>query len=252
MIRTAILFVLLGLWQFASGQVNITPYAGINSTRIHDGILYQNGGAFPVAGVEIELAIKGRHSRRAYLSLATGASYLNNGFYYSGNFSYTALNFYTQQITDLNTEYLQVPLTLRLNWQPFPLVEDWKIFAGAGVCHNTLLNSTLAEKYTKVTLGADVLVPPQVESYQDTRDVTGYGETKSFFRRIELGMKYKRFQVTYRISRSITDLYRTGLEKDWKVPDEESWYIQAYQDSGKIIEKATELVVGFRFGSRTR
>lgn len=248
--RAAILFVLLALWQFASAQLNVTPYAGINSTRIYDGIFYENGGTFLAAGVEFELAIKRKQPGRTYVSLATGAGYLNNGFYYSGNFSYTALDFYTQQISNLNTEYLQVPVTLRFNWQPFPLVEDWKIFLGLGVCHNTLIKSTLAEKYTKVTLGNDVLAPPQVVSYEDTRDVTGYGKNSSLFRRIELGMKYKRFQVTYRLSRSITDLYRTGLEEDWNVPDEVSWYISAYQDSGKIIEKSTELVAGFRFGPR--
>lgn len=250
MIRTATLFVLLALWQYGSAQVNITPYAGLNSTRIYDGILYENGGAFLVAGVELELGIKRNPSRRTHLSLATGASYLNNGFYYSGNFSYTALNFYTQQITDLNTEYLQVPVTFRINWQPFPLVEDWKVFLGLGLCHNTLIKSTLAEKYTEVTLGTDILAPPQVVSYEDTRDVTGYGENSSLSRRIELGMKYKRFWVSYRLNRSITDLYRTGIEKDWNVPDEVSWYINAYQDSGKIIEKSAELVVGFRFGPR--
>ena len=249
MIRTAILFVLLTLSQLGAAQVNITPYVGINSTRIYDGILYENGGAFLVAGVELELGIKRKQAGRVYVSVATGASYLDNGFYYSGNFAYTALNFYTQRITDLNTEYLQIPLTLRFNWQPFPLVEDWQVFLGLGVCHNTLLRSTLAETYTEVTLAADVLAPPQVLSYEDTRDVTGYGGKSSLFRRIELGMKYKRFRVTYRLSRSITDLYRTGLEKDWNVPDDVSWYLNAYRESGKIIEKSTELVVGFRFGA---
>lgn len=236
----------------ASGQVNITPYAGMNSTRIYDGLMYQNGGAFVVAGLEVEFGLARRQSGRTQLSVATGASYIKNGFYYSSNFSYTALDFYTQRITDLKTEYLQVPLTIRLNWQPFPLVEDWKVFLGVGLCHNTLIKSTLAEKYTEVQLNADIYAPPQVKSYEDSRDVTGYGEKTSLFRRVELGMKYKRFQVTYRLSRSITDLYRTGLEEDWNVPDEDSWYIKANQDSGRIIEKSTELVIGFRFGSRAR
>lgn len=246
--RIAILFALLGFWNVVSAQVNIIPYAGMNSTRIYDGILYQNGGAFWVAGMELQLALKPKRSGRIHVSLATGASYLRNGFYYSGNFSYTALDFYTQRITDLRTEYLQIPVTLRLNWEPFPLVEDWKIFLGLGICHNTLIKSVLSEKYTEVTLNADVLAPPEVASYEDSRDVTGYGEKSSLFRRIELGMKYKRLQVTYRLSRSMTDLYRTGLEDEWNVPDEDSWYINAYQDSGKIIEKHTELVVGFRLG----
>lgn len=246
--QKAILFVILGLSHMARGQINITPYAGINSTRIYDGILYQNGGSFLVAGAELELALKPKQSGRIYVSLATGASYLKNGFYYSGNFSYNALNFYTQRITDLKTEHLQIPVTLRLNWQPFPLVEDWKVFLGLGICHNTLMKSVLEEQYTEVTLNDDILAPPEVTSYADSRDVTNYGETSSLFRRIELGMKYKRLQVTYRLSRSMTDLYRSGLEEDWNVPDDNSWYIGAYQDSGKIIEKHTELVVGFRFG----
>jgi hypothetical protein len=243
-----ILFAIFGLSQLAAAQVNITPFAGMNSTRIYDGILYQNGGAFLIAGAELELALKPKRSGRIYISLATGGSYLKNGFYYSGNFSYTGLNFYTQRITELRSEYLQIPVTLRLNWQPFPLVEDWKVFLGLGICHNTLIKSVLAEKYTEVTLNDDVLAPPQVTSYADSRDVMGYGEKSSMFRRIELGMKYKQLQVTYRLSRSMTDLYRTGIEDDWNVPDENSWYIDAHQDAGKIIEKYTELVVGFRFG----
>jgi hypothetical protein len=243
------LFVCISLWHLAVAQVNVTPYVGMNSTKIYDGTVYQNGGAFVVTGVELEVALKGKEQRRVYISLATGASYLKNGFYYSGNFSYTALNFYTQRITDLKTRYLQIPFTLRLNWQPFPLVEDWKVFLGLGLCRNALIESTLEEKYTIVTRNTDILAPPQVASYEDSRDVTNHGEKNSWFQRIELGMKYKRFQVTYRLSRSLTDLYRTGLEDDWNVPDEQSWYIKAYHDSGKIIEKHTELVVGFRFGS---
>jgi hypothetical protein len=126
-------------------------------------------------------------------------------------------------------------------------VEDWKIFLGLGVSYNILLKSTLEEKYTGVALSSDVLAPPTVVSYEDSRDVTSYGEKNSLFRRVELGMKYKRLQLSYRLSRSITDMYRTGLEQDWNVPAEDSWYLGAYEDSGEIIEKYAELVVGFRF-----
>lgn len=51
-----------------------------------------------------------------------------------------------------------------------------------------------------------------------------------------------------RLSKSLTDLYRTGLEDDWNVPDNDSWYVKAHQDVGKIIEKHAELVVGFSLG----
>lgn len=242
--------VLLAVWRSGLAQVNVTPYAGINSTGIYDGVMYEKGGTFLVAGVELELGIKRKPSQRTYFSLATGANYLKNGFYYSGNFSYAALDFYTQRTTDLSTAYVQIPLTLRFNWQPFPLIEDWKVFLGIGLCHTTLTKSTLEEKYTEVTYGDDPLVPPQVVSYQDSRDVTDYGDKRSLFRRIEVGMKYKRLQVTSRFGVSITDLYRTGLEDEWNIPDDMSWYLSAYQDSGKIIERTKEVVVGFRFGTR--
>lgn len=242
------LLLLNASYNVSSGQVAVTPYIGMNSTRIYDGIAYHNGGAFGVMGAELELSLRGKERKALYLSVATGASYLNNGFYYSSNIAYTAVNLYIQRISDLKTRYLQVPITVRLNWQPFPLVEEWMVFLGLGACHNTLIEATLEEKYTEVMLNADILATPQVTNYQDRGNITAYGEKTSLFGRVELGMKYKRLQVSYRLSRSFTEMYRTGLEADWAVPDEESWYIDAYHDAGKIIEKHAELVVGFRFG----
>jgi hypothetical protein len=247
--KTITLSLWIMLWHVASqAQVNLTPYVGMNSTRIYDGISFENGGAFVVTGLEIELARKARHHGKVYLSMATGASYLRNGFYYSSNFAYAAVNLYTQRITDLKMQGVQIPLTLRLHWQPFPLVEDWQIFLGAGACRNTLIKSTLEERYTEVYLNEDVLAPPVVTAYEDSRDVSGYGEKNSWFRRIELGMTYKRLQIMYRLSKSLNDMYYAGLEDDWNIPDDESWYIDAHQESGKIIEKYSELVVGFRIG----
>lgn len=245
--KTITLFVWIGLCHVAEAQVNLIPFIGINATKIYDGIAYKNGGAFVITGFELEFAKKPKQHRLIYFSAATGASYLSNGFYYSGNFAYTALNFYTQRITDLKMQYVQIPVMLRGNWQPFPLVEDWKVFLGVGIVNNLLLKSTLEEKYTEIFLNDDVLAPPEVTSYEDSRDVTGYGKKSSLFRRIELGMKYRRFQLSYRMSRSLTDLYRTGFEEEWNVPDDKSWYIDAHRDSGKTIEQYSELIVGFRF-----
>jgi hypothetical protein len=228
--------------------VSLIPYVGMNSTRMYDGISYQNGGAFVLTGFELELARNPRQHRDIYVAVATGASFMNNGFYYSTNFAYAAVNLYTQRITDLKTQNIQIPLTLRLHWQPFPLVEDWKIFLGLGTCQNMQMKSTMEEKYTEVYLNDDVLAPPTVTRYEDSGDLTGYGKKNSLFRRIELGMKYKRLQLCYRLSKSLTDLYHTGLEDDWSVPEDKSWYLRAHHDAGKIIEKYSELVVGFRFG----
>ena len=245
--KTVTLLLSIALWQVAAAQVNLTPYAGMNSTRIYDGILYQNGGSFAVTGLEIELAKNSRKHRMIYPSIATGASYLPNGFYYSNSFAAT-VSLYSQRITDLRMQNIQVPLMLRLNWQPFPLVEDWKVFLGVGICNNVLIRATLKERYTAVYSEKDPLAPPTVTSYEDAADVTDLGKKSSLFRRIEAGMKYRRFQLAYRLSVSLTDLYYTGLEADWNIPEDDSWYLETHRDAGMIIEKYSELVVGFRFG----
>lgn len=240
--------LLVVLWYSASGQISLTPFVGMNSTKIYGGIVYENGGASALTGVDLEIARNPRHHKSVYLAIATGATYMRNGFYYSWNFSFPALNSYSHSITDLRTQNVEVPLTLRLHWQPFPLVEEWKIFMGIGACYSTVIKSTLQESYTEVNMSEDFLAPPVVTSYADGRDVTGYGRNNSLYSRIELGIKYKRLQLCYRLSKSLTDLYRTGLEEDWNVPDNDSWYIKTHQDVGKIIEKYSELAVGFRLG----
>ncbi len=244
---TFIIVVCVALCHTGRSQVAVVPYAGLNSTSIYDGFFYKKGGAFIVTGVELEVAAKAKNRRPLFLSIAAGASYLRNGFYYSSSFAYTALDFYTQRITDMRMQSIQVPLTARINWQPFPLVEDWKVYLGLGATYNRLLASTLEEKYTLVFLNDDPLAPPTVTTYEDQGDMIGYGKKGSVFARLELGMKYKRIQLTWRVSRSVTDRYRTGLEESWGVPDEESWYISAYRDAGRILEKHSEILVGLRF-----
>lgn len=242
------LFPLILLWHVAPAQISFTPYVGMNATKIYTGILYENGGASALVGADLELAGNRGQHRSIYLAIATGATYMRNGFYHAVDFSFPALNSYSHKTTDLRTENIQFPFTLRLHWQPFPLVEDWQIFLGAGACYAMLIKSTLQETYTEVNMNGDFLAAPIVTSYADGRDVTGYGEKNSIYGRIEFGMRYKRLQLCYRLSKSLTDLYRTGLEKDWNIPDDDSWYINTHQDAGKITEKHSELVVGFRLG----
>lgn len=242
------LLPLIILWHLSPAQVSLTPYVGMNSTKIYTGILYQNGGASSVTGFDLEFSRNPRQHKNINLAIATGATYMRNRFYYSESIAFPALNIYSHSITDLRTQNVQVPFTLRLYWQPFPLVEEWRVFLGVGTCGNMLIRSTLKEMYTEVRHNDDLLAPPIVTSYADARDVAGYGDKNSIFSTIELGVKYQRLQLCYRLSKSLTDLYRTGLEDDWNVPDNKSWYIDAHQDVGKIVEKYSELVVGFRFG----
>ena len=229
-------------------QINIVPFAGVNSTKMKTRYFYENGGTFGIVGFELELRKKPKSHHAAYLTLVTGLSYLKNGFNYSYSFSYTALSYYTQNVTDMQMEYLQMPLIVRLNWQPFPLVEDWHIFFGAGLSNNLLIKSHLAEQYTYVFISSDLLAPPETTHYEDSQDVTEYGKKTNLFQRFEIGIKYKRIQLTWRLSQSITDMYCDGLETFWGVPDENSDYISAQQANGKTKEKYSELVVGFRIG----
>jgi hypothetical protein len=129
------------------------------------------------------------------------------------------------------------------------LVEDWRLFFGAGVSFNTLTYAHLAEQSTKVAFTFDrPLAPPPVTTYSaDSRDVTSLAVKNPLFSRVEIGMKFKHLQVLYRLSVSLQDMYLTGLEQTWKVPASESIYINAHHSRGITKEKYSEIVVGWRF-----
>lgn len=244
--RTIITIIFVSLSIGLIAQVNIIPFAGVNSTRMYQSYGYQKGGTYGIVGLEIELRKPPKAHKPVYLTLSTGLSYLNNGYYKSTNFSFNAVSFYIASITDRQMEYMQVPIMLKLNWQPFPLVEEWKMFLGFGVSNSFLLKSRLAESYTKVTLNNDISAPPVTEHYEDQLNITRIGVNHSLFTRIDVGMIYKRIQLSFRVSRSITDLYAKGIEMSWSVPTEHSEYITANQTIGGTFERYTEIVVGLR------
>src|ERR1043165_8450850 len=101
-----------------TAQIHMTPYVGANSTKLDVGDEYQNGGNYPFGGIDIEGRLKARKISAFHVSLITGASYLSNGFYQNVSYSF-ATNYYSAKLTDLSTQYIQVPLVVRMNWQPF-------------------------------------------------------------------------------------------------------------------------------------
>ena len=227
-------------------QVNVIPYAGLNTTRMYQPFIgYQKGGSFGLFGLDIELRKRPSSHQHIYPTMAIGVSYLKNGFYQSDNFGFGTF-FYTASVTDRQMEYVQFPVTVRLNWQPFPLVEDWKLFIGAGVSSSLLLSAHLSEAYTSIMMSSDLLAPPVTKQYEDSRDVTDLGKKSSMFTRIELGMMYRRVQVSVRYSKSITDLYYQGIEQNWQIPADDSEYLQANNEDGGIFEKYSEIVIGVR------
>ncbi len=245
--KKVLIFYFILAAQSTFGQFSITPTIGINSTKLKLGQYYTNGGNYLTHGLEAEYSFKPKSHRRVYGSLMTGASILSNGFYDIYNFSFTGLNWYESKTTDLTTTYFQIPLVLKLNWQPMPLIEDWKLFLGLGISSNILLKSHLAEKSTKITESNDLFAPPKTTQYSDSQDVTDLGVKNAQFARLEIGMRYKRVMFSYRLSTSMQDMYYVGLEKIWKVPATESRYISAHDTEGKIKEKYSEFVLGFRF-----
>ncbi|HYG02749.1 MAG TPA: hypothetical protein VD927_09900 [Chryseosolibacter sp.] len=231
-------------------QLAISPYVGLNSTRMNDTYGYINGGNYFLAGADVEYEVTSKDSdRKLRIAIGSGVSYLRNGFYSSNAFSLSFINSYRQTITDLSMVYWQAPLLVRFNWQPFTLIEDWKVFAGGGAVFNFLQKAQMREEYTEVFYSADALAPPPSHiHFSDDQNVTPYAVRQSVFTRFELGMKYKKMHLSYRVSVSKADLYFSGIEDHWQVPAEYSDYIQRYAASGKIKEKHAEIIIGYRLG----
>ncbi len=245
--RKSILCLIISLSvRTVSAQWTITPYVGINSTQV-EYIAYLKGGNYGLVGIDIEKLFKFRKYSMFNISAVSGASYLANGF--SRDISYNSFNIVSSLAsTELKTKYLQVPLTMRLNWQPFALMEGWKIFCGGGITYNYLMKSELSEKETVITQSTAVLLaPPLTVNYEDSGEITEYGPKNSLFLRLELGNKFKHFHFAYRYNLSLTDMHHHGFESDWNVPEDRSEYMSPYDWNGKRTEKYHEFVVGWVF-----
>ena len=240
------ILLLLAMNTTAFCQIQLVPFAGVNSTSHY----YESGGNYPMAGLEIEGRLKPTKISRFHISLVTGASYLANGFYTNQLFAYDLgyYKYFKAQNTDLTTRYIQIPFELKFNYQPFPLIEDFTIFFGGGVTLNYLQKATLTEKTTEVKdFGLNTpITPPVTVTYEDSRDITSLGVKQSLFTRFEIGMKYNRIHLAFRLSTSLQDMYYSGLQNNWNIPETYSYYINSHNQSGKTTIKSSEFVVGYR------
>jgi hypothetical protein len=251
--RKAIIILLMSAVFTAHGQLSITPFVGASIKGMTQTSGLENGGSAGLAGVEVEIG-KNRLVKPVGLTLCSGISYLDID--YNDNFNLAAGDFfYFHRSTSLNTKYLQVPLMLKLNWQPSPLLEQWIVSIGVGISNNFLVQAELEEEATIVSYQTGVPEPPPtIEKYEDAGDVTDLGESFYIFRRIDIGMRLKRIQFTARFSKSLQDMYFKGLESQWAVPAEESQYIKAKSYNGKTSERYIELVFGYTLwpGQKTK
>jgi hypothetical protein len=241
--------VLMALAAYGQKRLSITPFIGINSTKMNmsDATYqkYERGGNFFLMGFETQVLLTDK-SKRFGVSALTGASYLANGYRSSGGIKFSDL-FYSYRSIDLTQKYVQLPIVLKLNWQPLPLIEDFNLFVGAGINFNLLQKAKLTEEAIEYFDDFDVMDPPPVTNrYSDQGDITDMGRPVSLFRRWEVGINYKRVQVSWRITTSMQDMYYSGLENNWNVPQGNSIYLSARDMNGKIREKYVEIVLGYR------
>jgi hypothetical protein len=252
--KKIVIIVFVLIWFDSTSQnrmLSIVPVFGVNSTRLNlnnsDYLSdFEKGGYYFVGGLETQLTFAVKKNKRFHWTLVSGVNYLANGFKGNSGFAIGAL-YYSYEKIDLKTKYVQVPLELKLKWRPFPLIEDFHLFAGAGLSGNKLLSAKLAEEGIYSILSNDIMNPPPNTSiYQDEEDVTNRGRNVTLFRRVEFGLEFQKFQIGFRFSKALQDMYFTGLENDWAVPVENSKYLSGWDTNGKILEKYSEVVIGFR------
>lgn len=240
-------YIFLGvmLWPLVGeAQVRVVPFAGINSTRVKY-FDFLKGGTYVLAGFEVEGRLKPRKISPYHLSLVTGITFLANGFFRDSGIAVPGLVF-NSGTSELKTKYLRFPVEVKINWQPFPLIEEWEIFLGVGISNDILLKSELTEHETRVSTGIGVLTsPPQTISYEDSQIITEYGKKYVLFQRIEIGARYHRIQLAYRFSYSLTDMHHMGLETVWGVPAQSSTYFSPAEMNSERKERYFEFVVGY-------
>lgn len=253
---------------------SVTALTGINTTKMNvsdpafDGSKFTKGGYYFLAGLEAELRLTDASIKRFHVSALSGISYLKNGFSKTYTLSLTNTNtvdgYYYENI-NISMRYVQVPLVFRFKWRPFPLLEDFHLFAGMGVSGNILLESRLSEKgvvsgYPQTDVGFVIMAfdlesrffppyyyqPSSTESYSDEDDITDKRKKFTMFSRLEFGMTFERVTLSVRFSKALQDMYATGMENTWAVPAKNSLYRKSHQSNGKTLEKYSEVVIGVR------
>ena len=224
--KLCVIVMCLGSCAICSAQINIVPYAGFHSTKLQ--IFqslnnYVNGGTSVIAGVELEWKRRATLRQRLTLGAVTGIGYVDNGFRYFENNSYTDQfgDSFDYTALDIQSESLQVPASVRFYWRPFPLIEDYNIFFGVGAINNLRWRAAISEEHTMIKNTSSVDLPAsnvQPEADQvihfgyDWIDASNLGGKYSLYGRLEVGMAFRRIQVAFRLSRSLTDVYFKGLE----------------------------------------
>ncbi len=133
------IFITLFFPSLLMAQVSVTPYVGINSTRMTQSVGYANGGSYGVAGVDLEFSPKPNPYKMFHLALVTGASYLPNGFSTTSNTQFTYYrDFYDSKSTQIKTTYWQVPVLFKSLYPTVSINGRLEIIFSAPVWYSTI------------------------------------------------------------------------------------------------------------------
>jgi len=232
-----ILFILI-YWPLAA-QFNMHVTTSFASTRYYPNLptvnlltVFPDKATFTI-GAEAEFKIRGPKKKQAYLAFRSGVSFLKAGYEYvqvfpEDDFEATSI---------LEKDYLRIPVIARLYYQPMPLVDHFTLFLGGGVVINKVQNISLSESY----------ISPS-EKYADSQNVLAYSKPQYLFSIVEMGVAYKRIEVSFRIQSALESLYMEGLEGNWGVPNEYSEYFERHLSESPIesTEKILELTVSYK------
>lgn len=217
----------------AHAQFNLSLTSGINNTAYGIGTnlltRFPNQVSIPV-GLDVQYAF-GQHAKPVFVAFRAGVSYLSSGYSYLK--SDPTLSF--SNSSEMVKKYLRVPITLRLYFQPMPLVDRFTLFVGGGVSLHKPLSIELTEVYSSSN-----------STVKDSKDLSSLAPSSYLFSVLEAGLSYRRIQVSFRFGRSTGNMFIAGFDKNWKVPAANSYYLSQHKEPGDAYEKHRELVLAFK------
>ena len=146
------------------------------------------------------------------------------------------------------SRFVSVPLMLKYYLQVGVLNENMRLGWGLGAIGLYRLKTELHEEATiYIRDSQNVFIGQQF--VEDTRDITKSSMPLTFAWCIELSFEYGRFYLSFRAWRTLGDQYVKSITGNWKVPYNQSIYLQAYDKFPQMIFTGGGLLIGFRITS---
>lgn len=206
-----ILFMVGGFW--CKAQVSLTTEIGIGIEK-PKGILLPPYGGFnfsPLIGLGVEKRVPFGLSSKYSLGICGGIAFFtglddksrydsftsnNLASYTQKNISATLTRNFYINYTPKSKTYYQIPLKLRLNYQPYVLMDDMLIFMGGGVTFGFLSKASLTSSVYGNTVNNGNI--ENEFSFTLTEDITNLSSSTKTFLCIEAGFSIQRLTILLR------------------------------------------------------